>query len=242
MSDNAEIGVVPATDGNFYQRGKDFERDRELMAEQNRDLGWRLFYATAAFCVLLIICVSVLVMRHRPLGFLVTVDKETGLTSTVLPLDETAWNASELEVKHDIERYVLARESYLYPMLQRHYNLVMTMSCNDAEHPVAQEYDSKFGGEKGLDVVLGGGTEYRIEVLSTRLPKDEPGKAVVTFEKTVYRGLKPDPNVKPTRYEVSMSFKYEPSMLATEAVWIDNPRGFKACAYRVDPLRDWSAL
>lgn len=237
MSDNVDLAPVPETDEKFYKRGSDFERDRELMMEKHSAVGWRLFYGATVMCVLLLVCVVVLVMRHRPLGFLTTVDKATGLTTTILPIDETNWNATEIEAKHDIERYVRSRETYLYPMLQRDYNMVMNMSCNDPEHPVAQSYDSKFGGEKGLDVTLGAGTEYRVEILSTRLPVDEPGKAVVTFEKTTYRGLKPDPAVKSTRYEVSMSYKYEPTLLATEAVWVENPRGFKVCAYRVDPLR-----
>lgn len=233
--DGVELGLVSESDDKFYQRGKDWERDREVRDNKVRVLGWRLFYLAGCFCVLLVIAVVVLVMRHRPLGFLVTVDKATGETSTVMPVDESRWNLSEIEIKHDLKRYVLARESYFYPLLQRDYNLVLNMSCDDPEHPVAQEYDKQFNGDKGLDKVLGGGTEYRVEVLSIRLPKDEPGKAVVSFVKTVYHGLQPDQNIKPSRNVVTMTYKNEPSMLAKEAVWIDNPRGFKACAYRVDP-------
>lgn len=233
--DTEGLALVPASDEDFYRRGRDWEKDREVQASQVSALGWKLFYGAGIFCVLLLIAVIVLVLRHRPLGFMVTVDKATGETSTILPVDESRLNLGEIEVKHDIKRYVQARESYYYPLLQRDYNLVLNMSCNDPEHPVAEEYDKRFGGDKGLDKVLGSGTEWRVEVLSIRLPQDEPGKAVVSFEKTVYHGLQPDQNIKPTRNVVTMTYKNELSMLAKESVWIDNPRGFKACAYRVDP-------
>jgi type IV secretory pathway component VirB8 len=61
-----------------------------------------------------------------------------------------------------------------------------------------------------------------------------PVTAVVSFEKTVYHGLQKDPNIPTQRNVATISYKNETSMLAKESVWIDNPRGFKACAYRVD--------
>jgi type IV secretory pathway component VirB8 len=139
---------------------------------------------------------------------------------------------SEIETKHDIKRYVLARESYNYGLLQTDYDLTMNMSCDD----VFQEYNKRFDGDKALDKVLGAGTEWRVAVTSIRLPNDEPGKAVVSFERTIYHGLKKDPDVVPGRFEATLSYTNNPSMMAKESVWIDNPRGFKACAYRVDDV------
>lgn len=222
--------VVPADDEKVYQRGKQWETDRESVLEFLKALGWRLFYGSLVVIAVLVVLVAVLVMRHRPLGFLVTVDKASGETSTVLPLDETTFNLNEIEVKHDVKRYIEAREGYYYPLLQRDYDLVMSMSCDD----VFAEYNKQFDGDKGLDKVLGGGTQWRVDVRSVRLPKDEPGKAVVSFEKTVWHGVVRDEAVPPARYVVTMTYKNEPSMKAKEAEWIENPRGFKACAYRRD--------
>ena len=136
----------------------------------------------------------------------------------------------EIDAKHDIKRYVEAREGYYYPLLQRDYDLVMLMSCDD----VGQEYNKQFDGDKSLDKVLGAGTQWRTDVRSVRLPKDEPGKAVVSFERTVWHGVVKDDTVPTTRFVVSMTYKYQPSMKAKESEWIENPRGFKACAYRKD--------
>lgn len=222
--------MVPAEDGSIYQRGKKWEADRESVLEAMKALGWRLFYGALVCIGVLIVCLVILVVRHRPLGFLVTVDKATGETSTVLPLDETTFNLNEIEVKHDVKRFVEAREGYYYPLLQRDYDLVLAMSCED----VFADYNKQFDGDKGLDKVLGAATQWRIDVRSIRLPKDDPGKAVVSFEKTVWRGVTRDESVAPARYVVTMTYKNEPSMKAKESEWIENPRGFKACAYRRD--------
>lgn len=222
--------VVPADDDQVYQKGKNWERDRESVMEFLKSLGWRLFYGALVVIVLLIVAIMILVNRHRPLGFLTTVDKATGETSTVLPLEESTFDVHEMEAKHDVKRYVEAREGYYYPHLQRDYDLVMLMSCDEE----AAVYNKQFDGDKGLDKVLGAGTQWRSKVQSVRLPKDEPGKAVVTFEKTVWHGVVRDETIPATRYVVTFAYKYEPSMLAKEAEWIENPRGFKACAYRRD--------
>lgn len=230
MGDKNDIPVVPAGDEKFYRRGRNWETDVEEREEKSKALGWRLFWGTLVISGLLLIAVITLVIRHKPLAYMVTVDKATGETSTIMPLDETTLNAAEMDIKHEVKRYVIARESYNYSLLQRDYDLTMNMSCD----PIAQEYDKRFGGDKGLDKVLGAGTEYRVKVISISLPKDEPGKAVVSFEKTTYHGIVPDTN-PPSRYITTLSYELRPSMLVKEAVWIDNPRGFKVCAYRADP-------
>lgn len=229
------LKLVPDSDDSFFQRGKDWESDREEKNRKNRVLGWRLFYLMTACFLITMIAVVILVLRHQPEPFMITVDKATGQTSTILPAKDARVNLTEIEVKHDINRYILARESYFYPLLQRNYDLTLLMSCSDPEHQVAQEYDKQFGGDKGLDKVLGANTEYRVEVLSIRLPNDEPGKAVVSFVKTIYHGLQVDPNSKPSRNVVTLSYKNDFKLLAKENEWIENPRAFKVCAYRVDP-------
>lgn len=230
MSDTSEMPLVPASDKDFYKRGRNWDSDIEVKNEKTKALGWRLFWAMFFLSGLLMIAVIVLVLRHKPLSYMVTVDKVTGETSLVMPLDQTQFSYDELTDKFDIKRYVIARESYNYLLLQRDYDLTINLSCD----PIAQEYDKQFGGDKGLDKVLGASTEYRINVISVRLPKDEPGKAVVSFEKTTYHGLQPDP-VPPARYITTLSYELRPSMMVKESVWIDNPRGFKVCAYRADP-------
>lgn len=224
------VPVVPADDPTFYQRGKSWERDKESQQEFLKTLGWRLFYGATAVIVMLLVVVGILVARHRPLGFLVTVDKASGETSTVLPVDQSAFDLREIEVKHDVKRYVEAKEGYYYPFLQRDYDLVMSMSCDD----VAKDYNKQFDGDKGLDKVLGAGTQWKVAVRNIRLPQERPGEAVVSIEKTVWHGLVQDETIPAARYIVTLNYKNEQSMTAKESEWIENPRGFKACAYRRD--------
>jgi type IV secretion system protein VirB8 len=70
-------------------------------------------------------------------------------------------------------------------------------------------------------------------VVSVRLPQDEPGKAVVSYEKTIYGPQNPNP--LPQRYISTISYQYSTSQKNTEKVWIENPFGFQVTAYRTDP-------
>lgn len=223
---------VTADDAQFHRQARDWEAsDAERMATSERR-AWRVAGASFLVAVVCVAAVAVLVLRHKPYGFLVERDSATGETTTLMTMDKAIVNANEMEDKHNVKRYVEARESYYYALLQRDYDLTLMMSCDEVGAEYAQQYADE--NPQALDKLLGQGTERRIKVVSVRLPKDEPGKAVVGFERTVKRAGLPatDP---PLRFVATLSYKYDPSVLVRESVWIDNPRGFKVCAYRADP-------
>lgn len=222
--------VVPADDNRFHNDAQDYERDMERQRERSSKFAWRVALASAVVAIVAIAALAVLVSRFQPVAFLVTVDKATGETSVVKTLDRDTVEYSEMQDKHNINQFVLSRERYLFQLLQYDYDTTLNLSTDE----VGSVYAKLFDGDKALDKVLGAGTEYRIQILSTRLPKDQPGKAIISFEKVVRRSNAGEPEA-PARFVATLSYTYKPTLLAKEAAWVANPTGFKVTAYRADP-------
>ncbi len=222
--------IVPSDDKDFHYKIRGYENDREEQLQRSEKNAWRIAYAACLLALILGISISVVVKRFHPFAFLVEVDKATGETSVIKQMDTNTLQYQEAHDKHNIKMYVIARESYYYSLLQRDYDLTLNMSCD----AVGSEYAKQYEGDKALDKVLGNGTEYRIKVLSIRLPNDQPGKAVVSFEKATWKNGVKTEGVTP-RYIATLSYEYRPSLTMKESDWIDNPTGYKTCAYRADP-------
>ena len=143
--------------------------------------------------------------------------------------DRTVVGYQELLDKHFATRYVLARESYVFKLLQLDYDTVLALSTDE----LGREYARQYEGPNARDKRLGPYGEIRIEVRSVTLARDAVGaKAVVRFEKTFRRG-EGDPGRSET-FVATMTFHYQPSMLGTERDLISNPLGFRVTTYRVD--------
>lgn len=215
-----------------FASARSFEADLEAEHIRSRATAWRVAMVAVLAAAVLAISLAVMAFRHEPVAFLVEIDKQTGETSVMKRLDREAITFNEFHDKHNLKRFVQARESYFYSFLQRDYNLTLDMSCE----PVAAEYAKQFEGEKALDKVLGNGTEWKINVLSVRLLPDQPGRAVVTFDKTI-KVASTNEVRGPFRFDATLAYEYRPSVNKPESTWIDNPTGFTVCAYRADPVQ-----
>jgi type IV secretion system protein VirB8 len=232
MQFGKKSSIVAADDETIHEETRDWEASENERAAKSERRAWRIAGGSFVLSIVCVVAVTVLVLRHKPFAFLVERDKVTGETTTLMTMDRETIDFEEVEDKHNVKRYVEARESYYYSLLQRDYDLTLMMSCDEVGAEYAKQYDDT--NPQALDKVLGQGAERRIKVLSVRLPNDEPGKAVVSFERRVKKmGL--TELEKPERFVATLSYKYNPSMLVKESVWIENPRGFKVCAYRADP-------
>jgi type IV secretion system protein VirB8 len=183
MKFGKEAPVVEADDETFHKQALDWEAsdiERSIKSERR---AWTVAGASFVLAVVCVITVAVLVSRHKPYGFLVERDKATGETTTLMTMDRNSVDFNEMEDKHNIKRYVEARESYFFSLLQRDYDVTLMLSCDEVGAEYAKQYSDD--NPQALDKTLGQGTERRIKVTSVRLPNDEPGKAVVGFERSI---------------------------------------------------------
>lgn len=229
MNKTEELATVPPEDkAEYLKKGKSFETSQNDTKSFWLKMGWSVAGVMSFLLAGAIAAIIVMTLRFHPFGFLVERDKITGETATFRSLDVNTIDYEEAKDRHNVKRYVEACESYIFEVLQRDYDVCLELSANGP----GQDYARKFEGKNALDKTLGRGTKWRINVLSVRLPKDEPGKAVVGYEKVVIKdGLDPEP---PIKMIATLSYKYEPKAKRTDFQWNENPENYKTTAFRAD--------
>lgn len=225
--------VKAGTEKAYFKQAADWEADRQFRLEKSERRAWMVAAVATAVAVIAVLSIAFLAPFKRVVPMVFAVDRATGNTELVNATDDRSvaqLGYQELLDKHWASRYVVARESYFYRLLQTDYNTVLMLSADD----VGREYARLFEGTDPRDKKLGPKTEWKVTVLSVSLQRDGVGsKAVVRFERE-QRKLDAESPETPTYYVATMAFEYKPSMFGKEKDLIQNPLGFRVVSYRVD--------
>lgn len=207
------------------------ERDARLRVERNA--AWWVAGISALTAMSMGIAIAFMAPLKQSVPYLIEVNKVTGEAQVIDAVNLRSIDYDELNAKYWAAKYVTARESYFYTLLQTDYDSVFAMSTTD----VASQYNKMFEGGNNKQQVLGAAVEERIEILSITLDKATPGvnldRAVVRFRKTtrqVDRGL----DTGSSQYLSTLSYRWVPNRTGREVDLLRNPLGFEVVAYRVD--------
>jgi len=223
--------VTAAEEPQFYDQGRDWDTDwRERLATSERKAWW----VAGLACVLAVILgvgLACLAPFKTTVPYVFAIDRATGNVELVSAADDrTVLGYQELLDKHWTQKYVIARESYYYRLLQADYDQVLAMSTDE----VGRDYANLYEGTTARDKQLGTGIEWRVTVLSVTVHRDAVGqKATVRFEKQAKRT---DAHTldAPQYFIATVSYEYHQSMRGQEKDLIQNPLGYKVTSYRVD--------
>lgn len=222
---------VPIDDlPQVIEEGRSWDADSEAQRAKSERRAWLVAGVATAVAVLAVAAIVIMMPLKATVPYVVYVDKATGNTEIVDAANERDIGYRELNEKHWAQKYVIARESYLYTILQYDYDTVLALSADEVGRP----YAKMFEGEGAKDKRLGAAVEERIKVISVVLPPDQSGKAVVRFEKTI-KQQNADQADPPQTFVATMGYEFKPSMKGREKDLIENPLGFKVTSYRVDP-------
>jgi type IV secretion system protein VirB8 len=228
----ADPKVVKAEEETqFYDQGRDWETDKSLRLHKSERRAW---WVAGIACVLAFasgIGLSFLAPLKSTVPYVFAIDRATGNVELVSAADDrTVMGYQELLDKHWTQKYVIARESYFYRLLQADYDTVLSMSTDDVGRDYARQYD----GVNARDKKLGAGMELKVKVLSVTLNGDAVGlKATVRFEKTPKR-TEAETSDPPQYFIATLAYEYRMSMKGQEKELIQNPLGYKVTSYRVD--------
>jgi type IV secretion system protein VirB8 len=216
------------TSGN-YGRVLDIEASLTHLQERSERRAWHVAYSAVAIAVLSVVALAVMVPFYRVVPLPIEVDRLTGESQVIDVLDARHVHTKEIQDKHWVEAYVRARERYDWGLLQADYDNVLTMS----DDVVARDYRGVYSGPDALDRQLGPNTARRVRIVSTTLPPDEPGHAVVHIERTTSKnGVA---NAEATqRFVITLAYTYRPPVFTRESIAVANPFGFKVTAYSRD--------
>lgn len=227
-----EPAVVTATDEpQFYDQGRDWDSDwRERLLASERKAWW----VAGVSCLLALILgvgLASLAPFKTTVPYVFAIDRATGNVELVSAADDrTVLGYQELLDKHWTQKYVIARESYYYRLLQADYDQVLAMSTDE----VGRDYANLYEGTNARDKQLGTAIEWRVTVLSVTVHRDAVGqKATVRFEKQAKRTDSHTLDA-PQYFIATVAFEYHQSMRGQEKDLIQNPLGYKVTSYRVD--------
>lgn len=229
---SADKNTVKANDEEkFYELGRDWEAIQQSNLEKSESRAWKVATGASIIALTAVIGIASLAPFKRIVPYVFAIDKATGNVELVSAADDrTVVGYQELLDKHWAQRYVIARESYNYRLLQNDYDTVLSLSSD----VVGREYAKLYDGPNARDKKYGAGIEMRVKVLSITLAKDDVGtKAVVRFEK-ISKHTESDNSEPATYFVATFPYEYKPSMMGKEKDLIQNPLGFKVTGYRVD--------
>jgi type IV secretion system protein VirB8 len=223
--------VTGSEEADFYAKGRDWEADRLLRYEKSERRAWLAAGGFGVVAVAAVIGMASMAPLKRVVPYVFALDRASGNVEIVSAADDrTPTGYQELLDKHWAQKYVIARESYSWKLLQSDYDTVLALSSD----PVGREFAKVYEGSNARDKRFGAGIEMRVRVLSVTLANDDAGsKAVIRFEKTTKR-TEADSADAPQYFVSTIAFEYKPSMTGREKDLIQNPLGYRVLSYRVD--------
>lgn len=214
-----------------YRAGLSWEADAERTRQRSERRAWVVAGTACLLTVVAVTALSLLAPLRRNVPYLYVVDKASGNVEFVGAIDDRAIKGyQELLDKHWVQRYVTARESYSFRLLQQDYDTVMAMS----DELVARDYARLYDGPNARDKKFANAVEMTITILSLRPAASAAGDhMIVRFSKTVRR-LDSNYSEPAQQFVATVRYTYLPSTIGQEKELLLNPLGFKVEAYRVD--------
>ncbi len=219
----------------FSRAGSNHEADMQLARERSEKRAW----IVSSFSILIALgavgALAVMGPMKTVVPFMVVADKTTGAVEVI---DVTAQKIDVPEIVHKywVSQYVLERESYHYPLLQKQYDSILAWSSGDT----GEVFSSQFVGKNAKDKVLGPNIEETVKIISVSLPpgaRNSDGansKMVVRYELNRRRAGYTDAIEPPRTFVANVAYKFEPAQRGSAAELIRNPLGFRVTAYRLD--------
>ena len=229
MHDKATVGAADLR--AYFAEGLDWEADREAMREKSERRAWRVAGAATLMAIAAVAALASLAPFRRNVPYLFAMEKTTGNVEFVGALDDRrVAGYQDLLDKHWAQRYIVARESYNYKLLQSDYDTVLGMS-NEA---VGRDFARLYEGAYARDAKYGANVEMKVAVLSIQLSKSAAGnQAVIRFGKTTRR-VEADASEAPQYFVATIAYEYKPTMAGKEKDLMANPLGYRVTTYRVD--------
>lgn len=214
-----------------FSHALDWEANMEALQARSERRAWLVAGTACVVALTAVVSLAFMMPLKRTVPYLFAMDKATGNVEYVGAVDDRRiLGYQELLDKHWAQRYIVARESYTYRLLQSDYDTVLGLS-NEA---VARDYARLFEGPNARDVKYGANVEVKAAVVSVQLSKNPVGlQAVARFTKTLRR-VDSDLSEPAQSYIATIAYEYEPTMLGREQELLANPLGYKVTSYRVD--------
>lgn len=213
-----------------YDKELTWEASRIELIERSERKAWNVAKVMTALVVLSIAAIAFMMPLKESIPFLVRVDNVTGVPDIVTRMDEKTVTFDETMDKYWLARYVTARESYDWNIIQKDYDTVGLLSSPN----VAAQYQQLFEGADSLEKRFGNRTKVEVKIVSV-VPNGR-GIGTVRFIKEARNVDDPvGASSSITKWVATVGYEYKSVSLLRESSRFINPMGFQVNTYRVDP-------
>jgi type IV secretion system protein VirB8 len=213
-----------------YLGGQSWDMELVTSAKKSERNAWLV--AAVAICVAVPLAwrMGIVGPGEPAYPVVIAVDKSTGNMEVMeTPNNRVISDYQPLIDMYWAKKYVIARESYYYTLLQQDYDTVLALSTDQ----IASEYAKQYEGDNSPEKKLAQRYEIRVQVMSVVLPPNEDNKVVVRYRKVVRQTATGGEESSQTLV-ASFAYTYTPSMRGKVGQLINNPLGFKVTSYRTD--------
>lgn len=215
--------------GERLRPALEFEAVLAKRAHQSEKTAW--WVAAAAFVVALIALGTLLALLplKQTVPYLIYLDKATGITQVVDVATPSRITQDQMNARHWVRQHVLARERYVYKLLQEDYEFVMATASSEQQKAYGKQFEP---GPRKKDAVLRDQVEERIKILSVHLSASQSGKATVRLSKeTWHAGAVSAEKVE--SWIADVAYDWVGVKGWDEQSLLINPLGFRVLAYRL---------
>jgi type IV secretion system protein VirB8 len=203
----------------------DWEMSLAVAESKSRRVAWIVASCACAVAVVQGIALAMLIPLHSVVPYVTQVDRVTG-DSVILQTGTKTVGTDEMVDKHWVQSFVIARNRYVFKLLQADYDTVQLLSDGQTWNAYAAQFD----GREAIDKKLGDTVEIIPSVLSISLSAN--GIATVRLQKETRNGQSSESQIQ--RYVATLRYEYAPKALAKESERVSNPFGFKVISYKMD--------
>lgn len=216
---------------NYLRKAQNFETSRIEAIKKNNKLLSVLLILSIIANASAVFALAVLLPLKTVVPYVIQVDKSTGNQEVLTSLTDKSYSTSEAEDRANIARYIIAREGYVFDILQRNYDTVRQLSTDAA----FESYKSLFEGSDSLDKKYGDQVVIDPRIISISLKKDdEDGSTSAIVRAEIIKKNVQKKTVETATVMINLSYRYDLEGVDSDVARLNNPLGFQVNYYRRD--------
>lgn len=213
----------------LHDENNDWEAGRIVDNEKSKKTAWIIAGVAVGIAALEAIGIATILPLKEVVPFVYRTNTETGVPELITLMEDKKITGQDADDKYWLAKYVIARETYQWYVLNEDYHLVGLLSSPN----VGASYAALFDGKDSLEKTYGKSVEATVKVISA-IPNGN-GTGTVRYIKTTKRVDQDNSQAVVERFVATIGYEYRNVTRMKESERLINPFGFQAVSWRVDP-------
>lgn len=214
---------------DIHDQNNEWEANKQLDDAKSKKTAWIIAGVAVGIAALEAIGIASILPLKEVVPFVYRTNTETGVPDLITLMQDKKITGEDAGDKYWLAKFVIARETYQWNVLQDDYNLVGLLSSPS----VGAAYASLFEGKDSLEKTYGKSVEATVKVISA-IPNGN-GTGTVRYIKTTKRVDQDNSQAVVERFVATIGYEYRSISRMKESERLINPFGFQVLSWRADP-------